>query len=215
MDHASGHAMNLSGKSSAQQQQRNSTGGGGSKSMHAQHANSFDVLSQFGGDIGAAVAAVAAASAASGNGSQLDGAALAAAAANFNALAQLNQLASHIGSTNPKVAAMLQLQQQHLMGQQNNSLSAPSMAQYAASSPSLNQTAANSLSSAPGISGTNPKSNHTRYQQLLSIIDEMGKDLRTTYLGNKNSTERLKRGIASARILVKDCQLECERNTKQ
>ena len=47
MDHASGHAMNLSGKSSAQQQQRNSTGGGGSKSMHAQHANSFDVLSTF------------------------------------------------------------------------------------------------------------------------------------------------------------------------
>ena len=43
----------------------------------------------------------------------------------------------------------------------------------------------------------------------------MGKDLRTTYLGNKNSTERLKRGIASARILVKDCQMECDRNTKQ
>ena len=61
----------------------------------------------------------------------------------------------------------------------------------------------------------NAKPGHTRYQQLLSIIDEMGKDLRTTYLQNKNSTERLKRGIASARILVKDCQLECERNTKQ
>lgn len=58
------------------------------------------------------------------------------------------------------------------------------------------------------------KPNHTRYQQLLSIIDEMGKDIRTTYLSNKNSTERLKRGIASARILIKDCQLECERNTK-
>ena len=58
------------------------------------------------------------------------------------------------------------------------------------------------------------KSNFTRYQQLLSVIEEMGKDLRTTYLGNKNSTEKLKRGIASARILVKDCQMECDRNTK-
>ena len=50
---------------------------------------------------------------------------------------------------------------------------------------------------------------------MCFIKDEMGKDLRTTYLGNKNSTERLKRGIASARILVKDCQMECDRNTKQ
>ena len=49
----------------------------------------------------------------------------------------------------------------------------------------------------------------------IFYLDEMGKDLRTTYLGNKNSTERLKRGIASARILVKDCQMECDRNTKQ
>merc|ERR1712129_196440 len=54
------------------------------------------------------------------------------------------------------------------------------------------------------------KPNHTRYQQLLSIIDEMGKDIRTTYLSNKNSTERLKRGIASARILIKDCQLNAK-----
>jgi hypothetical protein len=58
------------------------------------------------------------------------------------------------------------------------------------------------------------KPNQTRYQQLLSVIDEMGKDIRTTYMSNKNSTERLKRSIASARILVKDCLLECERNTK-
>ena len=58
------------------------------------------------------------------------------------------------------------------------------------------------------------KPNQTRYQQLLSVIEEMGKDIRTTYMSNKNSTERLKRSIASARILVKDCLLECERNTK-
>ncbi len=56
------------------------------------------------------------------------------------------------------------------------------------------------------------KPNQTRYQQLMYVIDEMGKDIRTTYMGNKNSVERLKRGIASARILVKDCMLECERN---
>ena len=62
--------------------------------------------------------------------------------------------------------------------------------------------------------GVKPQSSGARYQQLLSIIDEIGKDIRPVYMGNKNSVERLKRAIASARVLVKDCQIECERNTK-
>ena len=65
-----------------------------------------------------------------------------------------------------------------------------------------------------GAVGVKPQSSGARYQQLLSIIDEIGKDIRPVYMGNKNSVERLKRAIASARVLVKDCQIECDRNTK-
>lgn len=89
------NALNLTGKVS---NPRNSTGGMKQNNAH------FDVLSQFGGDINAAVAAAAAVSAAT---NQSNSEAM-AAVANLNALAQLNQLASQ----NPKVAAMLQLQQQ-------------------------------------------------------------------------------------------------------
>lgn len=77
-------------------QQRNSTGG-----MNAH----LDLLSQFGGDINAAVAAAAALQSVGSGQNQQDPF---AAVANLNALAQLNQLAT----ANPKVAAMLQLQQQ-------------------------------------------------------------------------------------------------------
>ncbi len=91
------NAINLSGKNSNFNQRNNQI----NPSVMKQH---FDVLSQFGGDINAAVAAAAAVSAAQ-NQSQTDAL---AAVANLNALAQLNQFASQ----NPKMAAMLQLQQQ-------------------------------------------------------------------------------------------------------
>ena len=52
----------------------------------------------------------------------------------------------------------------------------------------------------------------TKYVQLLNVIEEMGKDIKPTYAGNKNSAERLRRAIASARVLVRECQLECDRN---
>jgi hypothetical protein len=115
---------------------------------------------------------------------------------------------------------MLQFQQQQMMNQASPILAPPSPSPLASMSNSpLLQSSHNSHSSASLASMATPqpvsnKPNHSRYQQLLGIIDEMGKDIRNTYLGNKNSSERLKRAIASARILVKDCQLECERNTK-
>lgn len=85
--------------------QRNSTGG-----MNAH----LDLLSQFGGDINSAVAAAAALQSVGSGQNQHDHF---AAVANLNALAQLNQLAT----ANPKVAAMLQLQQQlGAMNQQTN-----------------------------------------------------------------------------------------------
>lgn len=164
----------------------------------------FDLLSTpFGGDLSAAVAALAASNASL---PQMDNS---ATLAQINALAQLNQLAA----TNPKIAAAAMLQFQQQLGNQGNvgggaSSSSSLLANSFSQSPSM--LPAQHMQSSGGI-----KANHTRYQQLLSIVDEMGKDIRNTYLGNKNSTERLKRSIASARILVKDCQLECERNTKQ
>lgn len=54
----------------------------------------------------------------------------------------------------------------------------------------------------------------SKYVQLLSVIEEMSKDIKPTYAGNKNSGERLRRAIASARILVRECQLECDRNNR-
>merc|ERR1712018_1113910 len=38
----------------------------------------------------------------------------------------------------------------------------------------------------------------SKYQQLLSVIEEMSKDIRPTYAGSKSSAERLKRGIVYA-----------------
>ena len=139
-------------------------------------------------------------------------------------LAQLNQLAA----TNPKMAAaaMLQLQQQHLLGQPSTSSPlpppalSPQLPTISMPNQSINQANFPSSQMHSSVSSNNfsnsnsNKLNPNRYQQLLGIIDEMGKDIRTTYSSNKNSIERLKRSIASARILVKDCQLECERNTK-
>ncbi len=54
----------------------------------------------------------------------------------------------------------------------------------------------------------------SKYVQLLNVIDEMSKDIKPTYAGNKNSAERLRRAIASARVLVRECQLECDRNSR-
>ncbi|XP_029655693.1 cyclin-dependent kinase 2-associated protein 2-like isoform X1 [Octopus sinensis] len=54
----------------------------------------------------------------------------------------------------------------------------------------------------------------TKYTQLLAVIEDMGKDIRPTYSGSKSSAERLKRGIVHARILVRECLMECERSAR-
>ena len=51
----------------------------------------------------------------------------------------------------------------------------------------------------------------SKYAQLLTVIEDMGKDIRPTYAGSKTSAERLKRGIMHARILVRECLMECDR----
>lgn len=54
----------------------------------------------------------------------------------------------------------------------------------------------------------------SKYTQLLAVIEDMGKDIRPTYSGSKMSAERLKRGIVHARILVRECLMECERSAR-
>ncbi len=80
-------------------------------------------------------------------------------------------------------------------------------------------TAAAASSSAPAAAASasslplDPHS-QSKYQQLLSVIEEMSKDIRPTYAGSKSSAERLKRGIVYARILVRECLVETERSAR-
>ncbi|KAH7719892.1 cyclin-dependent kinase 2-associated protein 2 [Aphelenchoides avenae] len=55
----------------------------------------------------------------------------------------------------------------------------------------------------------------SKYSQLLALIEELGKDVRPTYTGNRNCTERLKRGIMHARVLVRECTLEIDKSQRQ
>ena len=66
-----------------------------------------------------------------------------------------------------------------------------------------------SLTSKPAPSAS--QQSQSKYAQLLNVIEDMGKDIRPTYSGSRTSSERLKRGIVHARILVRECLMECER----
>ncbi|XP_030041852.1 cyclin-dependent kinase 2-associated protein 2 [Microcaecilia unicolor] len=61
----------------------------------------------------------------------------------------------------------------------------------------------------PGSQGS-----QSTYSDLLSVIEEMGKEIRPTYAGSKSAMERLKRGIIHARALVRECLAETERNAR-
>ncbi|XP_017760614.1 PREDICTED: uncharacterized protein LOC108551098 [Eufriesea mexicana] len=54
-----------------------------------------------------------------------------------------------------------------------------------------------------------------KYSQLLTVIEELGKDIKLTYAGSKISAERLKIGIIKARILIKECLMEAEMNSRK
>ena len=59
------------------------------------------------------------------------------------------------------------------------------------------------------------QSGTSKYTQLLSMIDELGKDIRPTYNANRNCSDRLKRSIQHARCLVRECMAELEKNARQ
>ncbi|XP_039079917.1 cyclin-dependent kinase 2-associated protein 2-like [Hyaena hyaena] len=61
----------------------------------------------------------------------------------------------------------------------------------------------------PGAQGS-----QSTYTDLLSVTEEMGKEIRPTYAGSKSAMERLKRGIIHARALVRECLAETERNAR-
>lgn len=65
-----------------------------------------------------------------------------------------------------------------------------------------------------GMGPSNPRQPQSKYTQLLAVIEELGRDIRPTYAGSKSSAERLKRGIVHARILVRECLMETERNAR-
>lgn len=51
----------------------------------------------------------------------------------------------------------------------------------------------------------------SKYTELLTVLEEMGREVRPTYAGSRSSAERLKRTIVNARILVRECLLEASR----
>uniref|UniRef100_A0A1A9Z2K3 Cyclin-dependent kinase 2-associated protein n=1 Tax=Glossina pallidipes TaxID=7398 RepID=A0A1A9Z2K3_GLOPL len=52
----------------------------------------------------------------------------------------------------------------------------------------------------------------SKYAQLLAVVKEIGRDLRPASIGSRGSTERLKRSIVHARVLVRECIMEIERS---
>merc|ERR1712027_197191 len=74
-------------------------------------------------------------------------------------------------------------------------------------------SAAAASNSGSGAGALDPQS-QSKYQHLLSVIEEMSKDIRPTYAGSKSSAERLKRGIVYARILVRECLVEAEKSAR-
>lgn len=70
-------------------------------------------------------------------------------------------------------------------------------------------------SSSPVAASASAASQMSKYNQLLTLLDEMSKDIRPSYAGSKSSAERLKRGIAHARILVREAEIEADRNARK
>lgn len=91
--------------------------------------------------------------------------------------------------------------------------SAANLSSSSSSSAAYQMAALSALSSGLSIS-SNPNG-PSKYAQLLEVIEEMGRDIRPTYQGSRTSTERLKRAIVHARILVRECLMETDRSARQ
>ncbi|XP_064391720.1 cyclin-dependent kinase 2-associated protein 1-like [Halichondria panicea] len=45
----------------------------------------------------------------------------------------------------------------------------------------------------------------THYNELLRMIEEIGRDVKPSYTNSKSSTDRLKKNIMLARAVLRDC----------
>ncbi|KAL5285951.1 CDK2AP1 family protein [Megaselia abdita] len=97
--------------------------------------------------------------------------------------------------------------------------SAANLSSNSSSSAAYQMAALSGLNMGSGLSissGSNSNPNGpSKYAQLLEVIEEMGRDIRPTYQGSRTSTERLKRAIVHARILVRECLMETDRSARQ
>ncbi|KAL3876175.1 hypothetical protein ACJMK2_034046 [Sinanodonta woodiana] len=103
-----------------------------------------------------------------------------------------SDVASEVNATAPPQPGQQQHRQQHQLQQQQQQLLQQQMQQQL-----LQQ-----------------QQSQSKYSQLLAVIEDMGRDIRPTYSGSRTSAERLKRGIVHARILVRECLMECERSAR-
>lgn len=55
----------------------------------------------------------------------------------------------------------------------------------------------------------------SKYAQLLTVIEELNREVRPSYGGSRGAAERLKRGIVHAKILVRECIIECDKIARQ
>ncbi|GFS27220.1 cyclin-dependent kinase 2-associated protein [Elysia marginata] len=90
----------------------------------------------------------------------------------------------------------------------------PSHAPHVPSSLALKSVSQAPMGVSPGQQGQLAGHHQSKYASLLAVIEDMGRDIRPTYSGNRTSTERLKRSIVHARILVRECLMECERSAR-
>jgi len=62
--------------------------------------------------------------------------------------------------------------------------------------------------------GTSSLHYETKYGNLLSVIEDLGREIRPTYAGSKMSQDRLRKGIMHARELVRGCLAEVEKKMR-
>lgn len=59
-----------------------------------------------------------------------------------------------------------------------------------------------------------PLPGENKYGTLLSVIEDLGREIRPTYAGSKMSQDRLRKGIMHARELVRNCLAEVEKRMR-
>nr|XP_037287253.1 uncharacterized protein LOC119180214 [Rhipicephalus microplus] len=99
-----------------------------------------------------------------------------------------------------------------VMDEDSRSTDSPSQSQPGTPLQASHSPGAVNLGLVAGEAARHPQT--SKYTQLLAVIEELGRDIRPTYAGSKSSAERLKRGIVHARILVRECLMETERNAR-